>query len=97
VHFRIAFSSYQILLLATPCLFLKDLLNLPFRLTIHEVRGWLLEVPSMLWGFLVWEEETGMEGVVDAPLGRQFEVICGGPYYLCNFKGSIALGAQFGC
>src|SRR5579863_97068 len=95
--FRIAFPSYQVLLLATLCPFLKDFLNLPFWLTIHEVRGWLLEVLSMLWGFLVREKETGMEGIVDAPLGRQFEAICGGPYYLRNFKGSIALGVQFGC
>src|SRR5579863_8503285 len=80
-----------------PCPFLEDLLNFPFRLALHEVRRWLLEVSPMLWGFLAWEEETGMEGIVNVPLGRQFKVICGGHYYLCNFKGSIALGAQFGC
>ena len=96
MHFRIAFPSYQVLLLATSCPFLKDLLNFPFRLTLHEVRGWLLEVLPMLWGLLVREEETGMEGVVNAPLGRQFKAICGGPYYLCNFKGFIvtALGPE---
>ena len=97
MRFRIAFPSYQVLLLATPRAFLEDLLNFPFRLALHEVRWWLLEVSSMLWGLLVREEETGMEGIVNAPLGRQFKAICGGPYYLCNFKGSIALGAQFGC
>ena len=97
MRFRIAFSSYQVLLLATSCPFLKDLLNFPFRLTIHEVRGWLLEVSPMLWGLLVREEEAGMEGVVDAPLGRQFKTICGGPYYFRDLEGSIALGAQFGC
>src|SRR5579863_5718611 len=97
VRFRIAFPSYQVLLLATSCPFLKDLLNLPFWLTIHEVRGWLLKVSPMLQGFLVWEEEASMEGIVDASLGWQFKAICGGPYYLRNFKGSIALGVQFGC
>src|SRR5579863_6035209 len=97
MRFRIAFPSYQVLLLATSCPFLKDLLNFPFGLTLHEVRGWLLKVSPMLWGLLVREEETSMEGIMDVPLGQQFKVICGGPYYLHNFKGSIALGAQFGC
>ena len=79
------------------CPFLEDLLDLPLWLTIHKVRGWLLKVSPMLWGLSVWKKETGMEGIVDAPLGRQFKAICGGPYYLRNFKGSIALGVQFGC
>ena len=79
------------------CPFLKNLLNLSLWLAIHKVRGWLLKVLPMLWGFMVWEEETGMKGIVNVPLGRQFKVICGGPYYFCNFKGFIALGAQFDC
>src|SRR5579863_7787154 len=93
MHFRIAFPPYQVLLLAMPYPFLKNLLNLPLWLAIHEVRGWLLKVLPMLWGFLVWEEETSIEGIVNAPLGRQFKAICGGSYYFCDFKGSIVLGA----
>ena len=75
------------------CPFLKDLLDLPLWLAIHKVRRWFLKVLPMLWGFLIWEEETGMEGIMDVPLGWQFKVICGGPYYFRDLEGSIALGA----
>ena len=74
---------------------ITDVFDFVFFLSIHDVRGWLGEVDTVLGRFAIRSQQTRMEDVMNGPARGKVQPIGHRGYSFCDVEGSMTFRGEF--